>query len=77
MHASGYCRMVDNHVLCGTKRLECVKRLDDSGAFGFTGNPRLVFLSIHAALLDDVEADVGNVAVGHCVSRDTWHTLYW
>jgi hypothetical protein len=56
MHASGYRRLVDKHDFCGTKRLECVKRLDNSGAFGFAGDPCLIFLGIHAALLDDAEA---------------------
>jgi hypothetical protein len=36
--------------------LECVKRLDNSGEFGFAGDPLLVFLGIHATPLDDVEA---------------------
>ncbi len=71
MHASGYRCLVDKRVLRSPKHHERVKRLADSGAFGFAGNPRLVFLVIHAALLDDAEADVDNVAVGHPVSRAT------
>ncbi len=71
MHASRYRRLVDKGDLHGPKRLECVKRLDDSGAFVFAGDPCLVFLGIHAAPLDDAEANVGNVAVGHRVSPAT------
>jgi hypothetical protein len=71
MHASGYRHLVDKHNLCGPKRYERVKPLDNSGVFGFAGNPRLVFLGIHAAPLDDAEADVNDVTVGHRVSRAT------
>ncbi len=69
MHASRYHRLVDKHDFCGPKHLERVERLDDSGAFGFAGDPRPIFLGIHAAPLDDAEADVINVAVGHHVSH--------
>jgi hypothetical protein len=71
MHASRYRRLVDKRDLCGLNHLECVKCLDDSGAFGFVGNPCLAFLGIHAAPLDEAEANVNDVAVGHCVSSST------
>ncbi len=71
VHASRYCHLVDKHDFCSPKCLEPVKCLDDFEASGFTGNPCLVFLGIHAAPLDDAEANVDNVAVSLRVSRAT------
>ncbi len=71
VHASGYRRPVDKRDLCGPKCLERVKCFNNSGAFGFAGDPCLVFLGTHAALLDDAEANVDDVAVGHKVSHAT------
>jgi hypothetical protein len=52
VHASRYGRLVDKCDFCGPKHLERVKRLDNSGAFSFVGDPRFIFLGIHAAPLD-------------------------
>ncbi len=68
MHASQYRHLVDKCDLCGPTCLERVEHLDGSGAIGFAGDPRLVFLGKHAAPLDDAEANVVDVAVGHRVS---------
>jgi hypothetical protein len=51
--------------LCCSECLKGVKHFDDTGTDGLARNPRLVLFGVHPALLDDVESNVDNVAVGH------------
>ncbi len=65
MHACRDGGLVNKGDLGGPKHFEHVDRLDDAGADGLASNPGLVLLTIHPALLDDVEANVDNVDVVH------------
>ncbi len=63
VRACGDRRLVDERDLVRPKRLERVKRFDDAGGGGRSGDPALVLLRVQAASLDDADSDVDDVAI--------------
>ena len=70
VHAYGDCRLVDKSDLVGPKRLERVKRLNDAGGGGCSGDPLLVLLCVRSTSFDDPDA---NVEMCRSTITTLWH----